>query len=642
MRFNQQNMIRLCTALVLLSVSVASYDGVFTSGASPSYMRAQTTAVAATITPTNQQQCTFSRLATDGHCWDETCASPILNSQQNTGKACQCTEDDIGSKYSECDSTQQRTLYYFWKPPATCINGTLPNPIPGIPCALVCGNGTYLDTASKTCQKCQPGTASSGGGRLWNEWNYFPAQFTTSCAIYKATTKKCQSWRLNGDSVDSGNNQGIDSMQSILKMDVHMVRPGYVYFEYKVNAERNYDGLWFTVNDAQIFFSSYSNGWTTFNYSLPAGYHSVEWVYYKDLSVTAGDDKLTIKTIKVEGTTYALTACDKCPYGYYSNQLGAGQCTACPAGTFSKNDTGAVTCDPCPGGYYSYAGSSSCIPSRPCSVEDGSLDYSSYVTSCVNHVHTKKYVWIQPMQCDSSNGVQLPADVQESCDPESCPAGQHSNSNNDCVYCDSGSASSGHGNPCVVCDVGFASSPKIRYYKSWVSPWPAEFSSKCEGEGCFSPSGWRFGYSFTDSGTSNSNGANSWLQLSVDAINGASVSFNYSLACSGYDNQLFLTVDNVLVESFHCPSVQPGNQCSSTPYALYQFTLSDPDSTITSKTFDIKFSYSVSAPSIPTNATCDRAIITSITVNGVTHEAGGSEKCVPCEAGTYSPDPQQS
>lgn len=80
----------------------------------------------------------------------------------------ECTEDDVGEFFSECKAqTQTRTLMYFWRPPAgilsfifcsfdmrlsVCLNGSLPAPVPNIPCSLVCDEGGYLDLNTITCQ----------------------------------------------------------------------------------------------------------------------------------------------------------------------------------------------------------------------------------------------------------------------------------------------------------------------------------------------------------------------------------------------------------------------------------------------------------------------------------------------------------
>jgi len=494
------------------------------------------------------------------------------------------------------------------------------------------------------CDLCPAGQYSAGGGRKWSEWRYFPSQFTTDCAIYGSNPqhKVCQSWRLNGDSIDSGNNYGIDNMQSILRLKARTVRAGYITFEYKVSGERNYDGLWFTVNDAQIFFNSQSNGWTKYNYSLPVGYFNIEWVYYKDRSISAGEDKLTVKSIMISGTTYAVTTCDRCPYGFYSNTSGSADCSACPADTYSREDNGATTCKPCPSGYYSYPGSPACVPSRPCSISSNSSDITYYYTDCVGGQQTKHYVWIEPMACDTNSNISLPQDEVVLCEIPPCEAGQEPNSDNanECDYCEDGTASASN-QVCFDCQPGSASSSKVRYYKSWTSPLAPEFTSGCAEETCFDSSGWRSGYWFVDSGTGHGYGVHSWLQLQVVANNPATVTFNYSLACH-LDNQLLLTVDDIVIASFHCPS--EGDGCSQ-PWQIYKFSLNATTDPTEEKNFKIKWTYTKNTP-LAGNYTCsDRVMISSIVIDGIApgpQFVGGSAKCVGCPNGYYSAASKQS
>ena len=67
------------------------------------------------------------------------------------------------------------------------------------------------------------------------------------------------------------------------------------------------------------FSSTKSNtDWVQYNSTLAAGYHTIQWKYYKDRSVTNGEDKAYIKMIQVQGTTYAVTECEPCDVGFYS------------------------------------------------------------------------------------------------------------------------------------------------------------------------------------------------------------------------------------------------------------------------------------------------------------------------------------
>lgn len=581
----------------------------------------------------------------DSRCFDETCAIP-LSTIKNDGASCQCVDDDIGVKFSDCDGAT-RSLVYFWKPPATCLNGTLPPPVTGVPCSLTCSEGTYLNASDFSCRACRPGTFSVGGGKKWTDWNYLPAQFTTYCASTNSQ-KYCRSWRMNGDNADSGNNYGYDNLDSNLELRVKLVRNGTLRFQYKVSAEQNYDGLQFFVDGVRIFFKSNSD-WVQYNYTVAAGYHTFLWKYYKDRSITVGEDKVYIRMIQVDGTTYAVTECEECDIGFYNPSNGAGECLPCPAGNYS-DVTGAISCPKCAPGTYSFPGSYKCLPSRTCDNATTSLDVTWNQTSCVNGVRTINYQWIQPMTCSGAGNLTLPASVNVSCTPDPCPAGTYQNANGGCSYCESGTAGDGTSTQCSECPAGQRGSDRMVYFTKWQYPsWPqgtGTFSSSCVGSDCLT-SGWRFGEWFTDSGSGHGQDAKSSLTLAINAYAGAVVGFNYSLQCQSEDSVL-LSVDNVLVKEYKCST----SSCSA-PFAVDSFPLIDYDSdelsdvinnTINSqlhpyalpanRTYTVQWSYVKRSEA--SNSSCDRILISGIKVTGVAFGNAGSGSCQNCSDGSFS------
>lgn len=581
----------------------------------------------------------------DSRCFDETCATP-LSTIKNDGSSCDCVEDDIGVKFSDCDATgTTRSLVYFWKPPATCLNGQLPPPVTGVPCNVNCTEGTYLRVNDFSCQACAAGTFSVGGGKKWTDWNYLPAQFSTYCAATN-TQKYCRSWRMNGDNADSGNNYNYDNLESNLELRVKLVRNGTIKFQYKVSAEQNYDGLQFFVDGVRIFFKSNSD-WVNFNYSVPVGYHTFLWKYYKDRSITVGEDKVYIKMIQVDGTTYAVTECEECDIGFYNPNSGASECLPCPAGNFSDS-TGATSCQKCPGGTYSFPGSSKCLPSRTCNNATTSPDITWNQTRCINNTRTITYQWIQPMTCSGNDGLTLPSPVTVSCTPDPCPAGTYPTDDGGCNYCDAGSASTG--TQCSDCPAGQRASDRVAYFTKWQYPsWPqgtATFSSTCVGTDCLTSS-WRFGEWFTDSGSGHGQDATSSLSMAINAYEGANVHFNYSLQCQSEDSVL-LSVDNILVREYKCST----STCNA-PFIVDYFSLMDYDNdeiadvvnnTIKSqlhpyalpanRTYTVQWSYIKRSEA--SNSSCDRILISGIKVTGVAVGKAGSASCQNCPDGSFS------
>ena len=75
----------------------------------------------------------------------------------NTG--CACRAENIGRRFTECNTaTQTKSLFQFYKPPATCIAAVpLEEPIHDIPCDLTCGQGYKFDIQTKSCAPCEKG-----------------------------------------------------------------------------------------------------------------------------------------------------------------------------------------------------------------------------------------------------------------------------------------------------------------------------------------------------------------------------------------------------------------------------------------------------------------------------------------------------
>jgi len=452
---------------------------------------------------------------------------------------------------------------------------------------------------------------------------------------------------MNGDNTDSGNNYGYDNLDSNLELRVKLVRNGTIRFSYKVSAEQNYDGLQFFVDGVRMFFKSNSD-WVQYNTSVPAGYHTFLWKYYKDRSITVGEDKVYIKMIQVDGTTYAVTECEECDLGFYNPNNGASECLACPAGNYS-DITGATSCQKCPAGSYSFPGSYKCLPARTCNNATTSPDITWNQTRCVNGVRTISYQWIQPLTCSGSGNLTLPSPVNVSCSPDPCPLGTSPTASGDCNYCDLGTAGDGTAQ-CSDCPAGQRASDRIAYFTKWQYPtWPqgtATFSSNCVGSDCLTP-GWRFGEWFTDSGSGHGQDAKSSLVMAINAYQGAVVSFNYSLQCQSEDSVL-LSVDNILVKEYKC-----SNSTCNAPFIVDTFSLIDYDNdeiadvvnnTINTqlhpyalpanRTYTVQWSYIKRSDA--TNTSCDRILISGMKVSGVAVGNAGSGSCQNCPDGSFA------
>ena len=127
--------------------------------------------------------------------------------------------------------------------------------------------------------------------------------------------------------LDSGDNSGLHYLLSTLQMRIHIVRPGTLYFEYKVDAERGGDGLVVALNGF-IQLQRYGvYDWSDFTIDLEVGYHTIEFQYYKNFSGEAGTDRAYLRRIEVTGTTFAQLDCIECPEGTIA------ECGCCQSST---------------------------------------------------------------------------------------------------------------------------------------------------------------------------------------------------------------------------------------------------------------------------------------------------------------------
>ena len=75
--------------------------------------------------------------------------------------------------------------------------------------------------ADEGCVKCEPGTYSSGGGRVHEHWGgSLPRGFSTYCESLEEDF--CAPWELKGDHIESGNQKGADGLVSILYLTVEV------------------------------------------------------------------------------------------------------------------------------------------------------------------------------------------------------------------------------------------------------------------------------------------------------------------------------------------------------------------------------------------------------------------------------------
>ncbi len=94
-------------------------------------------------------------------------------------------------------------------------------------------------------------------------------------------------------------NQGVNSSQSDLTLEVTLNNPATVSFNAKVSSEGSYDWGRFFIDGTQMMQISGSQGWTAYSYELAAGTHTLIWRYVKDSSTASNADLFYVDDIVV-------------------------------------------------------------------------------------------------------------------------------------------------------------------------------------------------------------------------------------------------------------------------------------------------------------------------------------------------------
>jgi hypothetical protein len=288
-------------------------------------------------------------------------------------------------------------------------------------------------------------------------------------------------------SLSSGNNRGNHAMSSTLEFSANfLLKTGNrVRFSYTVEAERQYDGLSFLIDDIEVMpMVSFVSGWAVATFNISAGYHRLAWVFSKDTTIELGADRARIRSIELLGTRTATeNACVRCPVGTFSGSARTSVCQPCPWNT-AASLAGTQSCRPCDPGFFAPPGSSECRMMLNCTVDD----YVVASGAC-NEQTGMRDVTYNPVipfgapgpVCVDTGAVRNLLPAQVPCD---CPAGKQPSKTGSCEFCPAGSSSRGGLSACTPCTAGTAAFPQLGW-KNWYEL-PATFATACIGD-C---SGW--------------------------------------------------------------------------------------------------------------------------------------------------------
>eukprot|EP01113_Clastostelium_recurvatum_P039353 TRINITY_DN599_c0_g1_i2.p1 TRINITY_DN599_c0_g1~~TRINITY_DN599_c0_g1_i2.p1 ORF type:complete len:1691 (+),score=310.04 TRINITY_DN599_c0_g1_i2:2107-7179(+) len=454
-----------------------------------------------------------------------------------------CTIDDYTATYTACRADNKRDLVYFLNQPVTCSvggggGGFVPPYKYNLSCNLACDEGYYLPMGETQCAQCSPGSYSRGGALLFSQFYDWPSSglmFNTYClaGLRDPVRASCPGWQLEGAYMMSGN--VTDSQASVLELNTIIVSSiAHVHFTYRVDAERNYDFFYFEVDGVIVLpKTSFTLTYVDFRANLTAGYHTLRWIYAKDVSLSGGEDAAFIDMIEVSGTRFADDACTPCHRGTATEKYGSEKCDDCPLNTYADSEN-MTSCKPCPTGTYSFEGSPSCLPRLACTEKDFDFNH----TKCEGPkpgTQLLQYHWLEPIICDpsNSNSVHLPPAEPLACGP--CDSGFYRDERTyQCVACASGSYTDGKGTnndgftTCTSCNAGQAAIKEFNITN--FDAWMPNSDTGCAGK-CGSP-GWRLRGDFIDSGVGHGLNVDVWFSFDVELYQPGTLSFQYFLNCS--------------------------------------------------------------------------------------------------------------
>ena len=302
------------------------------------------------------------------------CPSIGANALEETEERCMAPsiEDAMHVSVSDCDASGKRKVDTSYSPSGHqgCKNNLVHPKAPK--CTRECGEGHALlwhkTDRSFTCQKCPAGTFSVGGGRIQQHWPLgLPAEFESTCfsldserftqygnEVWRERVD-CAIWTVNaeGTAITSGNNSLFHNIETYLILQLRFVRPGALWFRYRVDAEEWADGLSFRVDDevlplqeSETPADSYSSSSSAdpqgmarlpvsrvpdarmLKVTVGVGWHTFKWMYVKDVSRSVGADKAELLEVGYNGTQFAAIECEACPAGHTSTR-GSARCTGC-------------------------------------------------------------------------------------------------------------------------------------------------------------------------------------------------------------------------------------------------------------------------------------------------------------------------
>ncbi|KAL3090087.1 hypothetical protein niasHS_006539 [Heterodera schachtii] len=299
--------------------------------------------------------------------------SPILSDADNfAGEVRHCSEADLVFQYTP-----------------------LPAPKHGLNCSVICPAGHFLEMHSQKCEQCKPGTYSLGDRLRYEQFegDKLPEGFTVENSpadesfanLFSsggAMGAQCQNGGgASGWAVEEGElRYRWTHCESTLSIALHLVRPGFAEFRYRISRDsrglisqlrvrnaqcQSYGGAGGDggggghgtqmprqkqrqhqqQKQAETQQSSAAEGdLRVQRLALRTGQNLITWSVSSDPVLSTRMEMIRLLRLDLSGLAFT-PECSACPAGTFVDQHGAQQCEPCPQNTFST--AGARRCGEC-------------------------------------------------------------------------------------------------------------------------------------------------------------------------------------------------------------------------------------------------------------------------------------------------------
>jgi len=173
----------------------------------------------------------------------------------------------------------------------------------------ILGNGNVVMGNTTSTSKVHLQSAASSFFTDGFEDNTVPPFTTSGAGGNWTTTNTAGNFNSGTSGIQSGT--GVHSSQSDLIYSTTLTGNGTISFAFKTSCESvSYDNLRFYIDGVEQNRWGGTTAWNTISFPVTSGLRTFTWSYFKDSSVSSGDDKVYVDDINISIVTPILRIVD--------------------------------------------------------------------------------------------------------------------------------------------------------------------------------------------------------------------------------------------------------------------------------------------------------------------------------------------